>query len=189
MTTAIPRIRSQLNAARTDFERLTALLRITQIAYNKDLSRNATVPWWTKVLDLLCLIVSLGLKPPPDRMAELAERLATIHQNYGDRIAAIRAEQSSLADDLEKLAAIDHQFVVEFPEYRRCRDYPLNWPALAHAIRERDGYRCQDCHRTNVRLDVHHRRPLSEGGTNRRTNLVTLCRRCHTKRHPHMRSA
>ncbi|WP_204365619.1 HNH endonuclease [Natronococcus jeotgali] len=31
------------------------------------------------------------------------------------------------------------------------------------------------------RLEVHHIVPLSAGGSNERSNLITLCKNCHTK--------
>lgn len=54
-------------------------------------------------------------------------------------------------------------------------------------IGERGG-ECEMCARapsddTDVSLEVHHRRPLSEGGDNDPTNLIVLCQRCHRRHH------
>lgn len=68
-----------------------------------------------------------------------------------------------------------------------------NWKEQAEKARERDGYICQDCGRTqdestdkwNRILDVHHIIPFSEfeswKDANQLTNLATLCVRCHSK--------
>jgi 5-methylcytosine-specific restriction endonuclease McrA len=44
----------------------------------------------------------------------------------------------------------------------------------------RDRHRCQGpgCGRTRF-LEIHHKRPRAEGGTNDAANLVTLCAACH----------
>lgn len=61
-------------------------------------------------------------------------------------------------------------------------DYPANWIEQAQRIRKRDKC-CQDCGASGVRLDVHHIVYLSNFGTNRQENLITLCRPCHEKLH------
>lgn len=52
----------------------------------------------------------------------------------------------------------------------------------------RDDYTCQECGaeggpKGDTRLEVHHITPVSEGGSNGKENLVTLCDSCHTGRH------
>ena len=47
----------------------------------------------------------------------------------------------------------------------------------------RAGHRCECCGRKGGRLDVHHRDPVSEGGSNDPGYLELLCRACHTKNH------
>lgn len=59
------------------------------------------------------------------------------------------------------------------------------------AVLERDGYECQECdepvggkHNPHVETaNVHHKEPVSEGGTNEPDNLVTLCKGCHKEKH------
>lgn len=60
------------------------------------------------------------------------------------------------------------------------------WEVLRKEVLRRDGYRCGNCNAENMRLDVHHIVPVSAGGSNRLTNLKTLCFDCHCKIHPHM---
>lgn len=69
------------------------------------------------------------------------------------------------------------------------RPYGSNWNAQARKARLRDGQTCQDCglHQIRPKLDVHHliARRLYGGDFDRAndlTNLVTLCRPCHTIR-------
>lgn len=50
---------------------------------------------------------------------------------------------------------------------------------IRQRIEERDGAGCNNCHRTNIELVVHHVQPLSEGGSNNFDNLILLCRTCH----------
>lgn len=62
------------------------------------------------------------------------------------------------------------------------------WRYIARTVRKRDGYRCRECVNSGL-LDVHHKRPVSRGGSHFTWNLKTLCRSCHTNKHPHMRIA
>ncbi len=56
---------------------------------------------------------------------------------------------------------------------------------------KRDRVRCKDCGFTprgiygnaHSWLEVHHIIPLSDGGSNSLENLITLCKKCHIKRH------
>jgi HNH endonuclease len=58
---------------------------------------------------------------------------------------------------------------------------------LRHQILERDQFRCKECGRTpdrdGVTLQVHHKIPVNQGGTNDPSNLVTLCADDHAGRH------
>ena len=47
------------------------------------------------------------------------------------------------------------------------------------AILHRDAYTCQCCGKKNCRLEVHHIRFKSDGGTDDEENLITLCTDCH----------
>ena len=43
--------------------------------------------------------------------------------------------------------------------------------------------RCQADGRLVPTQEVHHKKPLSEGGTHNRDNLIALCKSCHAKIH------
>ena len=57
------------------------------------------------------------------------------------------------------------------------------WSELCKDILGRDSFSCQRCGATGVKLNVHHKAPLSAGGTSNPENLETLCEKCHGKRH------
>jgi hypothetical protein len=63
--------------------------------------------------------------------------------------------------------------------------YRSNWMEVAREIRLRDQYQCRVCSATDVELHVHHIIFLSNHGTNRKSNLITLCRSCHQDQHKH----
>lgn len=67
----------------------------------------------------------------------------------------------------------------------RTTDYTENWQVISEEIKKRDNYKCVRCPSTK-RLEVHHIVPLSRGGTNNKRNLITLCEKCHQKRHKHL---
>ena len=52
----------------------------------------------------------------------------------------------------------------------------------AHAL-DRDSYTCQHCGAKNKRLEVHHIKYRSQGGSDDLDNLITLCEDCHHKLH------
>ncbi len=57
---------------------------------------------------------------------------------------------------------------------------------LRYQILDRDRFACVDCgtpRAGGVRLEVHHVKWVSRGGSNDRDNLVTLCNACHAGRH------
>lgn len=65
------------------------------------------------------------------------------------------------------------------------REY--RWQMLRAAILERDRHTCRECGRVPVygyvRLEVHHKRRVADGGSYKPWNLVTLCQHCHRRQH------
>ena len=57
-----------------------------------------------------------------------------------------------------------------------------NWERRRLTALDRDGWRCRKCGRAG-RLEVHHRQPLKDGGSNDLENLLTLCVSCHKAAH------
>jgi len=72
-------------------------------------------------------------------------------------------------------------------EYRfETRTYSVvSWMEIREKILVRDQYKCQDCGAgRDADLEVHHNIPIYLGGEEfDEKNLVTLCEKCHDKRH------
>lgn len=68
---------------------------------------------------------------------------------------------------------------------RRGSRFEIEWQELREYILERDDFRCQDCGKfaMDLGLAIHHIKPLYKGGHNIVRNLITLCHKCHRKRH------
>jgi 5-methylcytosine-specific restriction endonuclease McrA len=64
--------------------------------------------------------------------------------------------------------------------------YGPEWEELARSIRKRDGYQCRMWGSRNMELHVHYLISRSQGGPDSPENLVTLCKDCHNRIHPHM---
>ena len=57
----------------------------------------------------------------------------------------------------------------------------LDWEKIKYKVIQRDNYRCTKCGAGNLQLYVHHKIPLSKGGTNDIRNLITLCENCYKR--------
>ena len=66
-------------------------------------------------------------------------------------------------------------------------NYSEDWETLREERLRMDNYTCQKCrfdgHEHRNMLHVHHKVPLSRGGRNKLSNLITLCKDCHKKIH------
>jgi hypothetical protein len=68
------------------------------------------------------------------------------------------------------------------PDRARCD--PETWAIIRRGVLQRDSFRCQGCGLAGTRADVHHIVPVDAGRSDDPSNLITLCRDCHTKIHP-----
>ena len=57
--------------------------------------------------------------------------------------------------------------------------FNYGYSSRREAILHRDNYTCQCCGKKNCRLEVHHIKFRSNGGTDDEENLITLCEDCH----------
>jgi 5-methylcytosine-specific restriction endonuclease McrA len=57
--------------------------------------------------------------------------------------------------------------------------FNYGYSSRREAILHRDNYTCQCCSKKNCRLEVHHIKFRSNGGTDDEENLITLCEDCH----------
>jgi len=56
-------------------------------------------------------------------------------------------------------------------------------PEILQELLRRQGDRCSICGEDNVRLELHHIKPLSQGGNDSIENLSLVCRNCHANMH------
>ena len=61
-------------------------------------------------------------------------------------------------------------------------NYDSTWNDIKDAIYKKYGYKCSICGKTN-NLQIHHKIPIKDGGTNDLFNLIPLCKDCHEKIH------
>lgn len=59
------------------------------------------------------------------------------------------------------------------------KGFNYGYSSRRSAILHRDNYACQCCGKKNCRLEVHHIKFKSNGGTDDEENLITLCEDCH----------
>lgn len=86
--------------------------------------------------------------------------------------------------------------------YDACKFYNKNLPEEYNPIEwQCDNFTCQDCGEFHAlinnfnmpvpiddgQLEVHHILPVSKGGGDEQQNLITLCKKCHKKRHKDMK--
>lgn len=107
---------------------------------------------------------------------EQAEKLEKICAFCGETFLAYQKNTVYCSDKCRRQA------------YRKTRGLNLNkrfWQNLREFVLERDNYTCQDCGKflMDIGLAVHHIKPLYKGGNNNETNLISLCHKCHKKRH------
>lgn len=85
-------------------------------------------------------------------------------------------------------------------EYNNATVWNRGRDAYSLRILYRDNFTCQDCGEFHAlindfdmpipiddgQLEVHHILPVSKGGGDEQQNLITLCKKCHKKRHKDM---
>lgn len=83
--------------------------------------------------------------------------------------------------------------IIPFRRIRRDRysNRDGSWFQHSREVKKRDG-RCLDCgvsakDARDGYLVTHHIQSLSTGGMTNKMNMITLCQRCHAKRHAHLR--
>ena len=64
----------------------------------------------------------------------------------------------------------------------KAQAYTADWSAITARIRKRDGNKCRQCGSTSS-LQVHHIVHVARGGLTINSNLMTLCKKCHERKH------
>ena len=121
------------------------------------------------------------------------------YRNFKHRIEnrALRLASSSFEDfnkrrkiAIASLDNVSNQYVKELEGvYGRWSTYPPDWEDRNKEVLARDVYACTTCgwpngsKRNTRELHVHHKTPISLGGSHDMSNLTTLCDVCHKKAH------
>ncbi|MBU2500378.1 HNH endonuclease [bacterium] len=101
--------------------------------------------------------------------------------------AALPTPRGEVAASPPLLAAAACDAIVEDLDGRRRSVIP---PRVRRAVLRRACYACEypGCSNTGF-LEIHHRVPAAQGGTDDLANLITLCARCHRRLHEDERAA
>ena len=89
--------------------------------------------------------------------------------------------ESGYCEEHEKQASSFYNKFIRRPESKKFYNY--QWRKLRARFLNKNPL-CEICKskgRYTTATEVHHIKPLSEGGTNEETNLKALCKSCHSK--------
>lgn len=78
---------------------------------------------------------------------------------------------------------IDRRHAQAISENKYGRLHGAEWDAIRQRVFERDDYTCRYCGARGGELECDHVMPISRGGSNDLTNLVTACSSCNRKKH------
>lgn len=109
-----------------------------------------------------------------------------VHKDNNNNVYFRDVKSRDNAGVLSTSDAVHHAPYREFLSCVEMRDYPDDWERKARAIRQRDNHTCQGCGKDGddaESLQVHHIVPLGAGGSNVKSNLITLCNECHGRVH------
>lgn len=123
--------------------------------------------------------------------------IALLKKNYEECLSALDDYNNALT----RLSTIEAQntkcevdgidisdTAVSLLKYTGSEGYGFSWEEIRRYVLERDHFTCQEKdHMCQGPLHVHHMTELSRGGGNNYSNLVTLCKYHHSRKHAHMR--
>jgi len=122
---------------------------------------------------------------------EKIERLVEKCEKESIRYDSLLLTAKALDDELLQTVLIDGVRIskntfADFPTLGYA-GYPRDWEQLRLMVLGRDNYQCQakDTY-CDGPLQIHHKIPVSKGGSNDMRNLLTLCLYHHCSKHPHM---
>lgn len=120
------------------------------------------------------------------------------HEEHGEVIVTYHTHDNSIwfrevvsRDNAGVIAASEEVYSEPYKTFLgsvSMQMYPDRWDVLRKAVYRRDDYRCQGCNdqggqHGDAELHAHHIVPLSMGGSNMKSNLITLCSDCHGRVH------
>lgn len=113
----------------------------------------------------------------------IAFKVKTFFSKPDIAIDELKRSISTLNLDIEKLTSLISQTKSELTSiYDFFLSYPPDWDERRKALISIEGNYCSKCGR-QTDLHVHHKKPLSEGGSNKVSNLELLCEECHLNEH------
>ena len=74
------------------------------------------------------------------------------------------------------------------------KTYSKSWNSTSAKAKARDGFKCRRCGAKGkkiggtAQLETHHIKSKNKGGSDNLNNLITLCSRCHSKKHSHIKT-
>jgi len=107
----------------------------------------------------------------------------TVHRDYENYVWCRDVEGRDNAGVISTGNKIRREHYKAFLGNVSMLSYPDDWEQKALAIKKRDNHTCQSCGNGDRELHVHHIVPLGAGGSNARSNLLTLCDQCHGRVH------
>lgn len=133
-----------------------------------------------------------------ERTAKEAERHRQLNQAQSQLQKAMRElyDFESTEETIKDVAEKDIKSAKEILKsvYDYWPGYPPDWDERRDALHIAVGARCRRCGFKKYRdrptdkrrtFHVHHKIPISKGGTHKISNLKLLCRKCHQKAHPY----
>lgn len=159
--------------------------------FSKDVLDNTLNLKKKKAQNLFVKVVSFGLcnKNGLVKQAQLElDKSIENHSRYDNLLTTAQTLDNCLSDIVYiKNVRISKLTFSDFSS-NYSPGYPQNWEELRLMILERDNFGCQEFDgNCSGPLQIHHKLPLSKGGTNSTSNLVTLCFYHHALKHDHMR--
>lgn len=97
------------------------------------------------------------------------------------------SEELNCTYGVQDMPGGNQDYAPRYDEYPS-EEYPPDWQSRRQKVLRRDGFICQECgvrstRVDDVRFDVDHIVPKSDGGSHALENLQTLCPSCHAQKH------
>jgi DNA repair exonuclease SbcCD ATPase subunit len=123
-----------------------------------------------------------------ERKVSLSESLTHKFKVFfgGEKIdtESLRAEIRGLKSENEKLekriSSLRTQIISLYDFWP---ETPPDWQKRKHLVQQSSGGSCQRCGTSHIEKHIHHRIPVSRGGSHKIENLEQLCVKCHSQAH------
>lgn len=153
------------------YEGTAADPKLVEAALVADVSRAVAIAAWHCLLESAASVNNCG------SFNTTARRVAAMLGEPIDRIEAVFAAFTEIGwiSDCKIVAWRQH-------DPKSARLPYSDWVIVRAGIFDRDDYTCRYCGARGVKLECDHVLPVSRGGSNEKTNLVTACKPCNQKK-------